>query len=87
MIIQLANGRVIECSSEVYFSLTDDELQELEGLGPLYTKHVGNPFYSMFHKGSKSKNDVKEFDDEYEPGVDEIDDYDKWTDPYFNSED
>jgi hypothetical protein len=84
MIIQLANGRIIECSTEVYLSLTDEEVQELEGISTSYTKFVGNPFYNMFHKGRDAA--IQDMDDEYEPRLDEIDESEKMNDPYFNNE-
>jgi hypothetical protein len=84
MIIQLANGRIIECSTEVYLSLTDEEVQELEGISTSYTKFVGNPFYNMFHKGRDAA--IQDMDDEYEPRLDEIDEREKMNDPYFNNE-
>ncbi len=85
MIIQLANGRIIECSTEVYLSLTDQEVKDLEGISTSYTKQVGNPFYNMFHKGKNAA--IQDMDEEYEPRLDEIDDGEKRSDPYFNSED
>ncbi len=84
MIIQLANGRIIECSTEVYLSLSDEEVQDLEGINTSYTKHVGNPFYNMFHKGKTAA--IQDMDDEYEPRLDEIDESEKLNDPYFNNE-
>jgi hypothetical protein len=36
MIIQLPNGRIIECSVEQYLSLSDDEIKDLNGLGGVY---------------------------------------------------
>ena len=84
MIIQLANGRIIECSTEVYLSLTDEEVQELEGISTSYTKFVGNPFYNMFHKGRDAA--IHDMDDEYEPRLEEIDEREKMNDPYFNNE-
>ena len=44
MIIQLPNGRIIECSVEQYLALTDDEYNDLNGLSSAYTKEVVNPF-------------------------------------------
>lgn len=84
MIIQLANGRVIECSTEQYLELSDQDVQDLEGLSSFYTKEVGNPFYNMFHKGKKAA--IQDMEEEYEPGLDEIDEMEKRNDPYFNSE-
>ncbi len=50
MIIQLPNGRIIECSVEQYLSLTDDEYNDLNGLSSAYTKEVGEPFYNSSYK-------------------------------------
>lgn len=54
MIIQLPNGRIIECSVEQYLSLTDNELDELYGLGTAYTKEIQNPFYKPYSAGKKA---------------------------------
>tara|TARA_A100001515_G_scaffold9441_1_gene7886 strand:- start:366 stop:626 length:261 start_codon:yes stop_codon:yes gene_type:complete len=85
MIIQLANGRVIECSTEQYLSLSDEEIKDLEGLSPHYTKEVSNPFYQMFHKGRSAA--YEDFEEEYEPQLDEITAAEKMEDPYFRADD
>lgn len=85
MIIQLANGRVIEISTEQYLSLTDEEIKDLEGLSSHYTKEVGNPFYHMFHKGKAAA--YEDFEEEYEPQLDEITAAEKMDDPYFQADD
>ena len=56
MILQLPNGRIIECSLEQYLSLTDDEYNDLNGLSSVYTKEVGDPFYNRFAKHSGKSN-------------------------------
>ena len=48
MIIQLPNGRIVECSIEQYLSLSDQEVNDLNGLSTSYTKEVGDPFYNKF---------------------------------------
>ena len=85
MIIQLANGRVIEISTEQYLSLTDEEIKDLEGLSSHYTKEVGNPFYHMFHKGKTAA--YEDMQEEYEPQLDEITAAEKMDDPYFQADD
>ena len=56
MIVQLPNGRIIECSVEAYLDLTDNDIKDLNGLGVQYTKESTNPFYSSFSKDdSKAK--------------------------------
>ena len=87
MIIQLPNGRIIECSLEQYLSLTDDEYNELNGLSSAYTKEVGDPFYNRFSK-SAVIDEIKSLDRvEKEPALDEIDAFEKLDDPYFHSDD
>jgi hypothetical protein len=89
MIIQLPNGRIIECSLEQYLSLSDQEYNDLNGLSSAYTKEVVDPWYNRFaNKSDKDDSDDSIIDiEEYEPGLDEIDAYEKLEDPYFNSDD
>jgi hypothetical protein len=88
MIIQLPNGRIIECSVEQYLSLTDEEVQDLNGLSSAYTKEVANPFYNRFSgKQVPLIEDEPEFIEEYEKALDEIEAYEKLDDPYFHSDD
>ena len=87
MIIQLPNGRIIECSLEQYLSLTDDEYNDLNGLSSAYTKEVGDPFYNRFSKSSVVDVIVSEQIEENEPALDEIDAFEKLDDPYFHSDD
>jgi hypothetical protein len=88
MIIQLPNGRIIECSVEQYLFLSDDDIKDLNGLSTSYTKEVGDPFYNKF-SNHKTKVDpvIVENIDEYEPGLDEIEAFEKMNDPYFHSDD
>ena len=58
MIVQLPNGRIIECSLEQYLSLTDQEVQDLNGLSSAYTKEVGNPFYNSFSSTTSNSLDA-----------------------------
>jgi|TARA_B110000093_G_scaffold38738_1_gene40755 hypothetical protein len=89
MIIQLPNGRIVECSLEQYLSLTDQEVNDLNGLSTSYTKEVGDPFYNKFSGKSHIEIDSEMIDSvqEYEPGLDEIEAYEKLEDPYFHSDD
>ena len=88
MIIQLPNGRIIECSVEQYLALTDDEYNDLNGLSSAYTKEVVNPFYNTF-ADSNTKVEKASIEDieEYEPALDELEAYEKLEDPYFHSDD
>ena len=86
MIIQLPNGRIVECSLEQYLSFSDEEYKDLNGLSSAYTKEVGNPFYSSFSK-SPPPEIQEEFIEENEPDLDEISAYEKLDDPYFHSDD
>ena len=87
MIIQLPNGRIIECSLEQYLSLTDDEYNDLNGLSSAYTKEVGDPFYNRFSRTSVVDVIVPEQIEENEPALDEIEAFEKLDDPYFHSDD
>ena len=87
MIIQLPNGRIIECSLEQYLSLTDEEYNDLNGLSSAYTKEVGDPFYNRFSKSSVVDVIVSEQIEENEPALDEIEAFEKLDDPYFHSDD
>ena len=87
MIIQLPNGRIIECSVEQYLSLSDDEVKELYGLSSAYTKEVNDPFYNMFSKGRQAAEEDMEKEQDYEPDLNEIDSSEKLSDTYFHSDD
>jgi len=88
MIIQLPNGRIIECSLEQYLSLTDEEYQDLNGLSSVYTKEVGDPFYNRFGRSTKKEEiDAIEHIEENEPALDELTSFEKLEDPYFHSDD
>jgi len=88
MIIQLPNGRIIECSVEQYLSLSDEEIKDLNGLSAAYTKEVGNPFYNTYFDSNQI--DLDEDDDyfhEKELALDEIDEIDKREDLDFQRDD
>ena len=78
MIIQLPNGRIIECSVEQYLALTDDEYNDLNGLSSAYTKEVVNPFYNTFADSNTKVEKVSiEHIEEHEPALDELEAYEK----------
>jgi len=88
MILQLPNGRIIECSVEQYLALSDDDVKDLNGLNTSYTKEVGDPFYNRYSNDkTKPDYDLVEDIEEYEPGIDEIEAYEKLNDPYFHPDD
>jgi hypothetical protein len=88
MIIQLPSGRIVECSVEQYLSFSDQDIQNLNGLSSAYTKEVGDPFYNKFsNRPATTPQNVRDVLEEYEPGLDEIDPYDKLDDPYFHKDD
>ena len=88
MIIQLPNGRIVECSVEQYLSLSDEEIQDLNGLSAAYTKEVGNPFYNTYFNSNQIDHDENDdYFHEKEPALDEIDDIDKREDPDFQRDD
>jgi len=89
MIIQLPNGRIIECSLEQYLSLSDEEYNDLNGLSSAYKKKEVDPWYNKFAKatGKAVSDEAIENIEEYEPALDEIEAYEKLEDPYFHSDD
>lgn len=87
MIIQLPNGKIIECSVELYLDLTDEEINELNGLGTPYTKDCTNPFYNSYASELKSARNAFLEDNEYEPSLDEIEEDEKRKDADFFPDD
>lgn len=89
MIVQLPNGRIIECSLEAYLELSDNDIKDLNGLGVQYTKESTDPFYGHFSKSnSKAKYiAIEDMEEEYEPRLDEINDQDKRSDSDFFPDD
>jgi len=90
MIIQLPNGRVVECSLEQYLSLSEVEIKELNGLSSAYTKEVGDPFYNKFSshiEDGKVDSEIADAITEHEPDLYDIDSFEKLEDPYFHSDD
>ncbi len=84
MIIQLPNGRIIECSVEAYLELDEHDIRELNGLGVYYTKEYNDPFYNPFSKASKAA--LEDIEKEYKDLFDE-NDQDKLDDNYFHPDD
>ncbi len=87
MIIQLPNGRIVECSVEQYLSLSDEEIKDLNGLSTAYTKEVGNPFYNTYFNSNKIDQDSEDYLQEREPALDEIEEIEKRIDPDFHNDD
>tara|TARA_Y100000389_G_scaffold204106_1_gene255024 strand:+ start:161 stop:433 length:273 start_codon:yes stop_codon:yes gene_type:complete len=88
MIIQLPSGKTIECSVEIYLSLSDAEINELNGLSVQYTsEESNNPFYRSFADKSAKKSFEEDLNEEYEPNLYEIDDEEKRRDRDFYSDD
>jgi len=90
MILQLPNGRIIECSVEQYLSMSDEEIRDLNGIGSAYTKEVANPFYGLYANTTVARLEALEdmrAEQEYEPRLDEIDSLEKFNDDYFHSDD
>ncbi len=88
MIIQLPSGKIIECSVEIYLDLSDQEINELNGLGVQYTsEESNNPFYKSFTETTAKKVFIEDFLDEYEPRLYEIDDEEKRIDSDFHPDD
>ena len=90
MILQLPNGRIIECSVEQYLSMSDEEINDLNGISSAYTKEVTSPFYGIYANTTLARKEALEdikADSEYEPRLDEIDTVEKLNDDYFHSDD
>mgnify|MGYP003148629083 CR=1 FL=1 len=83
MLYQLKNGRTIEISIEQYLEMTDEELEDLEGLGMNHTMEINNPFYNSYQKKTRSKEE--ELTDEKPLG--EIDERVRRGDKYFHNKD
>ncbi len=61
MLYQLSNGRVIEISTEKYFELSDNEIQDLEGSGN--GDFIEDPFsISVLKYGFKEKENKIEIE-------------------------
>lgn len=96
MLYQLPNGRVIEMSLEQFLSMSDQELNDLNGLGNEFSSDIVNPFHKSslkdICKGKIEKStdtiiDGIEYLNETEPSLDEISEIDKLLDGYFHPDD
>lgn len=89
MILQLPSGRIIEISVEQYLALSDEEIQELNGLSSAYTMEISNPFHRSYASTAREQafEDMKEHIEEREPALDEFTETDKLEDEYFHSDD
>jgi hypothetical protein len=89
MIIQLPNGRIVEISIEQYLSMSDEEIQDLNGLSMNHTKEIGNPFYNPYN--SSISENIDDLEDYYiiekEPELHEIEEIDKLADLDFLRDD
>ena len=78
MLLQLKTGFIIEIPTEVYLDMTDEELQELECLGPSQLMEINNPFYKSYAGKTKidkpiSKEETKALYDV--PDQEKLDEY------------
>tara|TARA_Y100001938_G_scaffold141443_1_gene211164 strand:+ start:2284 stop:2544 length:261 start_codon:yes stop_codon:yes gene_type:complete len=78
MLLQLKTGFTIEIPTEVYLDMTDEELQELECLGPSQLMEINNPFYKSYAGKTKldkpvSKEETKALYDV--PDQEKLDEY------------
>ena len=55
MLYQLKSGYTIEISTEAYFDMSDQELQDLECLSPSQLMEINNPFYKKFSSTTTKK--------------------------------
>ena len=83
MLYQLASGRTIEISLEQYLEMTDEELNDLEGLNFTNTMEINNPFYGTYRDTGRRQK--KEQNDEHD--LTNIPDQVKLDDKYFHNKD
>ena len=83
MLYQLKTGRTIEISIDQYLDMTDEELQDLEGLPNYNTIEVNNPFYNSYRQNIKKE--LEDLTDEKELG--KIDEKVRRQDKYFQNPD
>ena len=83
MLYQLRSGRTIEISIEQYLDMTDQELEDLEGLGMMNTMEINNPFYNSYQKKTRERSE--ELTDEKELG--KIHEKVRREDKYFHNKD
>tara|TARA_R110001632_G_scaffold3470_1_gene15534 strand:- start:4303 stop:4566 length:264 start_codon:yes stop_codon:yes gene_type:complete len=85
MLYQLRSGRTIELSLDQYLDMSDEELNELEGLGSHQSMEINNPFYNSYKGSSKVKKEPKEHNDEHD--LTNIPEQVKLEDKYFHNKD
>ena len=85
MLYQLRSGRTIELSLEQYLDMSDEELNELEGLGSHQSMEINNPFYNSYKGSGKVKKEPKEHNDEHD--LTNIPEQVKLEDKYFHNKD
>jgi hypothetical protein len=85
MLYQLRSGRTIELSLEQYLDMSDEELNELEGLGSHQSMEINNPFYNSYKGSGKVKKEPKENNDEHD--LTNIPTRVKLDDKYFHNKD
>ena len=66
MLYQLASGRTIEISVEQYLDMSDEELNDLEGLNFNNTMEINNPFYNAYKGNGRAPAKPKEQNDEHD---------------------
>ena len=83
MLYQLKSGRTIEISIEQFLEMTDEELEDLEGLGMHHTMEINNPFYNTYQKNTREK----ELDLSDEKPLGDIEEEVRRNDSYFHNKD
>lgn len=84
MLYQLASGRTIEISLEQYLDMTDEELNDLEGLNFTNTMEINNPFYGTYRE-TGVRSEKKAQTDEHD--LTNIPNQVKLDDKYFHNKD
>ena len=85
MLYQLRTGRTIEISIEQYLDMSDQELNELEGLSFNHTMEINNPFYGSYKGNGRAPAKPKEQTDEHD--LTNIPKQVKLDDKYFHNKD
>jgi len=83
MLYQLRSGRTIELSIEQYLDMTDEELEDLEGLGMQNTMEINNPWSNSYQKKTRERSE--DLTDEKELG--KIHEKVRREDKYFHNKD
>ena len=85
MLYQLRSGRTIEISIEAYLDMTDEELNELEGMNFNNSMEINNPFYNSYRGNGKRRAKPKAQNDEHD--LTNIPKQVKLNDKYFHNKD